>query len=143
MMTITFVKEQPSVVHRNRRNFSGKFKQAFVSFCAYKGYFDGTFNKEQIRLAKKGRLPEGLTVHHITPLGGGGQNDFNNLTVISESFHKFLNKNFFDRQLKGINDEPVGFTKELKVPYLPTVALKKEREIVEFMRLINRRGNEI
>lgn len=143
MITINFVKSRPSDVHKKRRDFSSKFRQAFISYCAYKGYFDDIFSQEQIEKAKKGKLPSGLTVHHITPLGGGGINDFSNLCVISKKFHTFLNQNFFDKQLKGIEQKPVGFERKVRVPYLSRVALRQEKKIMFEFLMLGKGGNEI
>lgn len=140
-ITIDFERADHKHVTSTRHRFRGQFREAFVKFCAYKGYFDDVFSQEQIASARKGKLPSGLTVHHITPIGGGGNNDFNNLCVISKKFHSFLNKNYFDCALRGLESKPVGYKRKITVPYLPIVALKYEKAIVA-ETLMRKKGND-
>lgn len=125
LITIEYIKTDPSIVHENRLFFKNRVKRNFVQFCAYKGLLNDFFSAGQITQAKKGSLPNKLSIHHIQPLSGGGSSDFNNLCIISDSLHHYLNKFWFAPQLKSTEKEPYGFKKEIVLPELPMVALDR------------------
>ena len=113
---------EPQDVEQYRKFYKNKVKKAFVQWCAYKGLLDDVFTKSEVKQAKKGSLPSWCNIHHIRPLSGAGKennehvNDFTNLCIISVKLHEYINKYYFNPQIK------TGKT-EILVPELPQVAV--------------------
>lgn len=108
-------------VEEYRKFYQNHVKKAFVQWCAYKGLLDDDFTEEQIERAKKGKLPKEYNIHHITPLSGAGKdnqeiNSFQNLCIISKKLHEYINKYYFDPQIKQKRET-------LIIPYLPQIAV--------------------
>lgn len=89
-------KLSPKEVHARRKEYA-RFKTSYIKWVAYKGGFDEILPEKDIRIAQKGHLPSYLDVHHIMPLGLGGNNSFSNLLVIDKSTHKKIHK-FYESQ---------------------------------------------
>jgi hypothetical protein len=119
-MKVVYEKMLPAVVKDNRKFYKDHVKTAFVKWCAYKGYFDEVFTKQEIELAqRRGKLPEDCDIHHIVPLSGCNYtdaNDFTNLAVLHKSTHKHINKTIFQPQLKDIEKAPYGTMKVIDIP---------------------------
>ena len=126
LITIEYIKTDPSIVHENRLFFKNRVKKNFISYCAYKGLLNDYFSAGQITAAKKGILPSKLSIHHRQPLSGGGNSEFENLCIISDSLHHYLNKFWFAPQLKSTEHEPYGFKKNIVLPELPSVVLDQK-----------------
>lgn len=88
----------------NRKSFQKRVKKAFISWLAYKGYLP--------EACKNGQLPQWLDVHHIHPLGGGGDNEFSNLVIIPKTRHVKMNRQFFD----CVGDLKEGESRNIVVP---------------------------
>ena len=118
---VVFTKLSPDESRENRHFFDKKVKKAFVQFLAYRGDFDGVLGDEEIELAKQGRLPKDLDIHHIVPLSGTQDpkvNNFDNLTVLHKSTHIKINRKIFDPQLRGIE---IGESREIYIPIFKQV----------------------
>lgn len=141
--TIEYIKTEPSIVHENRLFFKNRVRKNFIQYCAYQGLLDDYLSFRQIKAAKKGNLPNKMSIHHIQPLSGGGSSEFSNLCIISDSLHHYLNRFWFAPQLKSTEHEPYGFKKEIVLPELPMVALdqKLANEIYNYF-LIRGKMNE-
>lgn len=121
---IVYTKVLPSVVKEQRRFYKNHVKSAFVRYVAYKGMFDGLLTPVEIAAAKKGHLPKYLDVHHMRPLSSAcdeSLNDFTNLTVLHKSTHKYINKTYFQPQLKEIEKAPYGTSIDIVIPVFPMV----------------------
>ena len=103
-------------------------------WLAYKGFFDGLFTKNEIRLAKKGQLPKDCNIHHKMPLSGTYDNEFvnsfANLTVIHKNTHIRINREIFQPQLNPIMKAPYGTQIEIDIPeygYVDRRGIMEER----------------
>ena len=135
---MVYVKVEPKVVKENRKFFKNHVKSSFVRWCAYKGYFDGIFTRQEIENAKRGgSLPKDCDIHHIMPLSGcenSSVNDFSNLAVVHKNTHKHINKMVFQPQLHGIEKEPYGTTRVIDIPtyhYVDREGIARERGAVK------------
>jgi hypothetical protein len=125
-MKVMYTKVEPERVKENRSFYKTHVRTAFITWCAYKGYFDGVLSKIEIERAKKGHLHKDLNIHHKMPLSGRdeGVNEFSNLTVIHKNTHEYINRYVFSPQLKPHIDDPYGTTFEINVPEYDFVDVK-------------------
>jgi hypothetical protein len=137
MIKMVYVKVEPQTVKENRKFYHDCVKHAFVKWCAYQGYFEGVFTRQEIEHAKKnGTLPQDCNIHHIMPLSGNpysNVNDFTNLVVLHKSTHKRINKEVFQPQLQGMDKEPYGAMRVLDIPtynYVDREGILEERKKV-------------
>ena len=108
MVKIIYTKVSADVCKHNRKFYQSHVRKAFIKWCAYQGYFDEVFTKQEIKQAKKGQLPKDCNIHHKIPLSGSNDlmvNDFCNLTVL----HK---KKLTFRKVK----QPADITQEFSGP---------------------------
>ena len=136
-MEMVYVKVQSHIVKENRKFYHKHVKYAFVKWCAYQGYFDDVFTRQEIKHAKKkGTLPQDCNIHHIMPLSGRADssvNGFDNLVVLHKSTHERINKEVFQPQLQGIDKEPYGTMRVLDIPtynYVDRQGILEERKKV-------------
>lgn len=127
-----YTKIEPSVVRENRKFYQKQVRKSFIRWCAYKGYFNNVFSKSEIKQAKKGNIPEWCSIHHMRPLSGEdeGVNSFENLTVISNTEHKRINKTVYLPQLESLNNAPYGTQTVISVPkydFVDEYSLVKDR----------------
>ena len=145
MVKITYTKVPADICKKNRAFYKNHVRKAFVMFCAYEGYFDGVFTKQEIKKAKRGVLPDDCNIHHKVPLSGSNDlmvNDFCNLTVLHKNTHEFINKYIFSPQLKPIQTAPFGSEIVIDVPnydYVDKEGILKERAVRQQFRWFRKR----
>lgn len=121
---VIYTKVSPSVVKEQRMFYKNHVKSAFVRYVAYKGLLNDILTPAEIATAKKGHLPKYLDIHHIRPLSSAcddSLNDFSNLTVIHKATHRFINREYFQPQLKAIEKAPYGTSIEITIPVFTMV----------------------
>lgn len=133
-MRVVYTKVEAEICKRNRQYYKNHVRKAFVMWLAYKGFFDGLFTKNEIRLAKKGQLPKDCNIHHKMPLSGTYDNEFvnsfANLTVIHKNTHIRINREIFQPQLNPIMKAPYGTQIEIDIPeygYVDRRGIMEER----------------
>lgn len=86
------IENNPTPVYAKRKYYRKHVRKAFIKHL----YACGELNCKE---AKKGRLPEGLTIHHLEPLSFGGDSKWDNLVVLDEKLHEAMNKQIFEPQM--------------------------------------------
>lgn len=76
-------------------------RKAKVRIMAYQGAFDGLFNDDERKSARKfGLLPDNFEVHHIVSLCCKNTSfELSNMIVMDKAAHKWLHKNIYSPQL--------------------------------------------
>ena len=87
-----FRKRSKEEVEKLRKEFDSKSKPEFLRSLAKDPGAEERFSTEQLSQLQKGKLPEGMVVHHKTPLFRGGTNENSNFDLVSESEHRKRNK---------------------------------------------------
>ena len=135
-MQVIYTKVTPDIVKEHRKFFRKHVKRAFVRWLAYNHYLDGICTPAELKAAKKGHLAEDLDIHHKVPLSATADPDvnaFNNLCVLHKETHKYINKTYFQPQLKDIMTAPYGTTQVIDIPafpYVDTENILRERKKV-------------
>lgn len=140
MPKFRYEKQPASVVKKNRTFYKNHVKRLFIAFCAYEGYFDDIFTKQEIKKAKKGYLPEDCDVHHKIPLSGTNDlfvNDFTNLVVLHKETHKKLNKYVLAPQIRPTYKAEAGTTIYVEAPaydFVDIEGIKTERALQHLLK---------
>ena len=140
MVKIIYTKVPADVCKHNRKFYQSHVRKAFIKWCAYQGYFDEVFTKQEIKQAKKGQLPKDCNIHHKIPLSGSNDlmvNDFCNLTVLHKKTHEQMNRDIISPQLKAIETAPFGTQIEIDVPafgYVDVKGIREQRAFRDFCR---------
>jgi 5-methylcytosine-specific restriction endonuclease McrA len=83
---------KPVPTHEKRKFYRKRVRKQFIKHL----YACGELNCKE---AAKGKLPEGLTIHHILPLSLSGDSKWDNLVVLDEKLHEAMNKQIFEPQI--------------------------------------------
>lgn len=93
---------------RKEFNKSGGFREKYLKYLANQPGASERYGVEALERMKKGKVPEGMVVHHKKPLFRGGENNFDNFDLIDGEFHKSNNKDlhWYEEGLNpyGLND---------------------------------------
>lgn len=131
---IIYTKILPSVVKEQRKFYHNHVKKAFVQWCAYNHLLDSCLSTKELALAKRGVLPKDLNIHHIVPLSASSSsvvNTFNNLCILHVNTHTRINKQYFQRQLAGMDKLPYGSQRGIIIPifdYVDAEGIIEERK---------------
>ncbi len=88
--TITYVRALPAQTEVKRHEYK-KIRSEFISLCVKFGILDDILSAEELKKAEKDKvLPDYLSIHHMVPLGGGGNNDFDMLKILPRDFHNLI-----------------------------------------------------
>jgi RHS repeat-associated protein len=71
-----------------RSEFNDSGRADFLKQLAASDDARANFGDDAVDSMQKGRVPEGMIVHHIIPLFRGGDNSFENLVLLDRSFHE-------------------------------------------------------
>jgi uncharacterized protein RhaS with RHS repeats len=81
-------------VEKMRKTFekSGGRREKFLKHLAKQPDALEKYGKDALEKMQKGKVPDGMVVHHKKPLFRGGNNRNSNLDLINEKYHKDNNK---------------------------------------------------
>lgn len=106
MTKISFSQQEPEVVLQKRLTFSkGKIGQKFLQWLGDNHYLDAYCHRVDMTAIREGRIPTGMSIHHIWPLSGGGDNGFENLVLIENRLHQFIHQHYYNPKLLRLQYE--------------------------------------
>ena len=123
-MKIIFTRQSIQETRHLRHAFKREeVTSRFLKHLYFSGYAEEFKERLDLDLLKAGIMPEKFDIHHIRPLSGGGSNNFSNLCLIEQAFHKFINRHCFDPALRHIKE---GERVEIEVPDLAPIAFYQD-----------------
>lgn len=123
-MKIIFTRQSIQETRHLRHAFKREeVTSRFLKHLYFSGYAEEFKERLDLDLLKAGIMPEKFDIHHIRPLSGGGSNNFSNLCLIEQAFHKFINRHCFDPALRYIKE---GESVEIEVPDLRLIAFYQD-----------------
>lgn len=125
---INYIKRERAETSFLRKEFNNSIRKQFLKRLSVTTGISRYFDSSEISYMAKGIPPRGWEVHHRLPLDDGGNNSFENLTLIEkEPFHKILT-NYQRIATKGMQSGDSKFIPWI-VPKDSVYQLKKKVEL--------------
>lgn len=99
-MKVKLYRQPPEIVRAKRNQFEKKVKADFIKYLYYKGSLNRLVPQIDIEAAKEGKVPVNFDIHHNHLIAYGGDNDFDNLSLVERRVHRYAHENIIDIQIK-------------------------------------------